>query len=294
MQRAFNVNIEPHTDMDFKLAQKINNLKVRLKRMGPTLLAFSGGVDSSFLLAVASQVLLNDVIALMTVSPSTPPHDKRQAIELAKRLNVKLMLIQHNELDMLEYAANPINRCYFCKSSLYGICQREAKRLALVSIADGINLDDLTDYRPGLQSAKEYNVDHPLVEAGLTKADIRQASRFLGLPTWDKPASPCLSSRIPYGTHITATMLSHIAQAEAFLYTLGITQVRVRYDGTSARIEMSREALHRIATPGTLQEIGATLHALGMPVVTVDLEGYKSGVFNPGLHAPEAGPGADS
>ena len=282
------MNIEPHTDMNFKLAQKINNLKAHLERMGPTLLAFSGGVDSSFLLAVASQVLLDNVIALMTISPSTPPHDEQQAIELAKRLNVKLMLIQHNELDMLEYAANPINRCYFCKSSLYEICQREANRLALVSIADGINLDDLTDYRPGLQSAKEYNVDHPLVEAGLTKADIRQASQLLGLPTWDKPASPCLSSRIPYGTHITATMLSHIAQAEAFLYTLGLTQVRVRYDGKSARIEINSGALSKIAAQETLQKIGTKLRSLGIPLVTLDLEGYKSGVFNTGLKAIHA------
>jgi len=284
------VNIEPYTDMDTELAQKIGSLKVHLEKMGPTLLAFSGGVDSSFLLAVASQVLHNDVIALMTVSPSTPPHDEQQAIALAKRLKVKLLRIQHNELDISEYAANPVNRCYFCKSSLYEICQREAKRLALDSIADGINLDDLTDYRPGLQSAKEYNVFHPLVEAGLTKADIRQASRTLGLSTWDKPASPCLSSRIPYGTHITATMLSHIAQAEAFLYTLGIAQVRVRYDGKSARIEIGSEALKRVASQESLRKIGAKLKSLGIPLVTLDLEGYRSGVFNIGLKAARVSP----
>ena len=277
------MDIEPSTDMDIELTQKIDSLKAYLERLGPTLVAFSGGVDSSFLLAVASQVLRNDVIALMTVSPSTPPHDKQQAIELANRLNVKLLLIQHNELDISEYAANPVNRCYFCKSSLYEICRQEAKRLALDSIADGINLDDLTDYRPGLQSAKEYHVHHPLVEAGLTKADIRQASRRLGLSTWDKPASPCLSSRIPYGTQITATMLSHIAQAEAFLHTLGITQVRVRYDGRSARIEIDSEALKTVASPAILQKIGTKLKALGIPLVTLDLEGYRSGVFNIGL-----------
>lgn len=277
------MNIEPCTDMDIELAKKIESLKAYLERMGPTLIAFSGGVDSSFLLAVASQVLRNDVIALMTVSPSTPPHDEHQAIELAKKLKVKLLRIKHNELDISEYAANPINRCYFCKSSLYEICQREAKRLALDGIADGINIDDLTDYRPGLQSAEEYNVRHPLVEAGLTKADIRQVSRRLGLPTWDKPASPCLSSRIPYGTQITATMLSHIAQAEAFLHTLGVTQVRVRYDGKNARIEIGSEALKKVAFPETLQKIGAKLKALGIPLVTLDLEGYRSGVFNTGL-----------
>ena len=279
------MNTEPYTDMDIAFTQKIDSLQAYLEGMGPTLIAFSGGVDSSFLLAVASQVLRNDVIALMTVSPSTPPHDEQQAIELVKRLKVKLLRIRHNELEISEYAANPVNRCYFCKSSLYEICQREAKRLALDSIADGINLDDLTDYRPGLQSAEEYNVCHPLVEAGLTKADIRQASRLLGLSTWDKPASPCLSSRIPYGTHITATMLSHIAQAEAFLYTLGITQTRVRYDGKSARIEIGSEALEKVASQETLQNIGAKLKSLGIPFVTLDLEGYKSGVFNIGLKA---------
>ncbi len=283
------MNIEPYTGINSELTKKIDRLKVYLERMGPTLIAFSGGVDSSFLLAIASQVLHNDVIALMTVSPSTPPHDERQAIELAKRLNIKLQLIQHNELDISEYAANPINRCYFCKSSLYEICQREAKRLALGSIADGINLDDLTDYRPGLQSAKEYNVHHPLAEVGLTKADIRQASRLLELSTWDKPASPCLSSRIPYGTQITTTMLSHIAQAEAFLYTLGITQVRVRYDGKSARIEIDSETLKNIASQETLQNIGTKLKSLGIPLVTLDLEGYKSGVFNIGLQATRTG-----
>ena len=205
------MNIEPYTDMDIELTQKIDSLKAYLERIGPTLVAFSGGVDSSFLLAVASQVLRNDVIALMTVSPSTPPHDEQQAIELVKRLNVKLLRIQHNELDISEYAANPINRCYFCKSSLYEICQREAKRLALDSIADGINLDDLTDYRPGLQSAKEYNVCHPLVEAGLTKADIRQASRLLGLSTWDKPASRAFHPEF---------LMEHILQRQCFLISL--------------------------------------------------------------------------
>ncbi len=159
-----------------------------------------------------------------------------------------------------------------------------------MDLPDGINLDDLTDYRPGLQSAKEYNVRHPLVEAGLTKADIRQASRLLGLSTWDKPASPCLSSRIPYGTHITATMLSHIAQAEAFLYTLGIAQVRVRYDGKSARIEIGSEALKSVASQESLQKIGAKLKSLGIPLVTLDLEGYRSGVFNIGLKAARVSP----
>ena len=285
MLRAFSVTTEQHKAMGVKLSQKVINLEKLLENMGSIVVAFSGGVDSSFLLAIASQVLGPRAIALMTVSPATPPQDKQQAIELAKRLNVKLVVIQHNELNISEYAANPINRCFFCKNSLYEICQREAPRLGVASIVDGVNLDDLTDYRPGLQSAKDFSVSHPLVEAKLTKEDIRQASRQLGLSTWDKAASPCLSSRVPYGTHITETMLSHIAQAEAFLYTFGIKQVRVRYNGKIARIEIGLEAFKMVSSPETLQVIGLRLRALGVSLVVLDLEGYKSGVFNTGLKA---------
>ena len=219
----------------------------------------------------------------ISFSPSPPPQDAKQATQLAKRLSVELLSIQHNELAIPEYTANPVNRCYFCKNSLYEICRRTAERLSLPAIADGVNLDDLGDYRPGLQAAEEYGVFHPLVEARFTKEEIRQASQILGLPTWCKPASPCLSSRVPYGTRITAKMLSQISQAESFLQTLGVEQLRVRYNGRSARIEIDKRVLSKITSPKTLKAIGQYLKGQGIPLVTLDLEGYKSGVFNAGL-----------
>lgn len=273
--------MEPSVEDGNRLARKVRNLETRLRDMGPTLVAFSGGVDSSYLLAVAAKVLGNDVVALMTVSPSTPPHDALQATDIARRLGVSLVTVQHNELDIAEYVANPLNRCYYCKTSLYEVCRHEAARRGLTTIADGVNLDDLADYRPGLHSAQEHGVRHPLVEAKLTKDDVRHASRILGLPTWDKPASPCLSSRIPYGTHITAAMLSGIARAEEFLRSFGSEELRVRYDGKTARIEMAPAAFSTFSSPAILRCVATTLHSLGMTTVTLDLEGYRSGVFNP-------------
>ncbi len=273
--------MEPSVEDGNRLARKVRNLEARLRDMGPTLVAFSGGVDSSYLLAVAAKVLGNDVVALMTVSPSTPPYDARQATDVATRLGVSLVTIQHNELDIAEYAANPLNRCYYCKTSLYEVCRHEAARRGLTTIADGVNLDDLADYRPGLHSAQEHGVRHPLVEAKLTKDDVRCASRILGLPTWDKPASPCLSSRIPYGTHITAAMLSGIAQAEEFLRSFGPEELRVRYDGKTARIELAPAAFSTFSSPAMLRRVATTLYSLGMTTVALDLEGYRSGVFNP-------------
>ena len=277
------MEIQKSADLDSRLAQKVTTLKAILESKRAMLVAFSGGVDSSFLLAVASEVLSGNVVALMTISPSTPPQDAKQATQLAEKLNVELLSIQHNELAIPEYTANPVNRCYFCKNSLYEICRRTAERLSLPAIADGVNLDDLGDYRPGLQAAEEYGVFHPLVEAQFTKDEIRQASQVLGLRTWCKPASPCLSSRVPYGTRITVKMLLQISQAESFLQTLGVEQLRVRYNGRSARIEIDKRALSKITFQETLKAIGQKLKGLGIPLVTLDLEGYKSGVFNVGF-----------
>jgi uncharacterized protein len=272
-QRAHSVSIE----------EKISRLKEILTQLGPTLIAFSGGVDSSFLLAVAAEVLGDQAVALMTLSPSTPPEDAQHAASLAQSLRVRLLTIQHNELTIPEYAANPTNRCYFCKDSLYAICRHEAARLGLRSIADGVNTDDLKDFRPGLRAATEYGVIHPLVEGHFTKADIRHASRLLGLVTWDKPASPCLSSRVPYGTPITAQMLSQIAQGESFLRSLGFKELRVRHHGKSARIEIGVEDFPQISSPPVIRLVGRQLKQLGFTSVTLDIEGHRSGVFNQGL-----------
>lgn len=263
--------------------EKIRRLKAIIEQMGPTLVAFSGGVDSSFLLAVAAEVLHDRVVALMTLSSSTPPEDRRQAVSLAESLHVRLLTIPHDELAIAEYAANPTNRCYFCKDSLYAICRREADRLSIRSIADGVNTDDLKDYRPGLQAAIEYGILHPLVEGQFSKADIRHASKLLGLPTWDRPASPCLSSRVPYGTAITAGMLAQIAQGESFLRSLGLTELRVRHHGRSARIEIKSEDFPHVSSPNVLRTIREQMRALGFPAALLDMEGHRSGVFNAGL-----------
>ena len=263
--------------------EKMGRLKAILAQLGPTLVAFSGGVDSSFLLAMAAAVLHDQVVALMTLSPATPPEDAQHATALAQSLPVRLLTLPHNELAIPAYAANPTNRCYFCKDSLYGICRREAGRLALRSIADGVNTDDLKDYRPGLRAATEYGIVHPLVEAQFTKAEIRHASRLLGLPTWDRPASPCLSSRVPYGTPITAAMLAQIAQGEAFLRSLGLKELRVRHHGGSARIEIATEDFLKVLPPEVIRTIAARLRRLGFTAVRLDMAGYTSGVFNVGL-----------
>jgi uncharacterized protein len=272
--------------MDFQevpLEGKMQHLQERLKELGSVLVAFSGGVDSSFLLAVATEVLHDRVVALMTVSSSTPPEDAQQAVSLARSLKVQLLTIPHDELAIAEYAANPTNRCYFCKNSLYEICRREADRLGIRFIVDGINVDDLKDYRPGLQAAREYKVIHPLVDARFSKEDIRRGSLSLGLPTWDKPASPCLSSRVPYGTPITSVMLAQIAQAESLLHALGLKEVRVRHHGGSARLEVREDDLVRFATLATDKKIVEQIKELGFASVVLDLEGYRSGVFNEGL-----------
>lgn len=268
------------------LEEKLDCLKTILSRMGPTLVAFSGGVDSSFLLAVAAHVLRDQVMALMTISAATPPQDAQFARTLADTLGVRLLAIPHDELAIPEYAANPINRCYFCKNSLYDLCRREAQRWSLRSIIDGVNLDDLKDYRPGLRAADEYGIRHPLVEARFGKEDIRKASRMLDLPTWEKPASPCLSSRVPYGMPITAAKLFQIAQGEQLLHSLGIRELRVRHHGKRARIEIAQAELLKICDPGVIHAIRSGMHALGFSLVLLDLEGYKGGVFNPAVISP--------
>lgn len=268
------------TNVQHSLEEKLRHLQISLSKMGDTLIAFSGGVDSSFLLAFAVQVSKYKIASLMTVSASTPPEDEQQATELVRRLKIPFIKIQHNELAIAGYVANPPNRCYFCKESLYAICQKEAKRLSFQSIADGVNVDDLKDYRPGLQAAVEYNILHPLVDAGFTKSDIRQGSKLIGLQTWDRPASPCLASRIPYGNSIKEKMLSQIAEGESYIRSLGLREVRLRHHGEVARVEVAKHELSLLASSHKIMKIGKRLKELGFSFVSLDLGGYRTGVFN--------------
>src|SRR5258705_3762925 len=231
------------------LDTKLACLRAVLGELPSALVAFSGGVDSSFLLRVAHEVLGERCVALTTRSPTTPEGDLDDADRLAAVLGVEHLRIEANELDIPGYAENAPNRCYLCKDSLFTICLREAGRRGIAAVLDGVNLDDLADHRPGLRAAAEQGVRHPLVEAGFLKADIRAASRTLALPTWDRPASPCLSSRFPYGTHITPERLARVAAGERFLQARGFRDLRVRYHGEVARLEVPVAAMARLLEP---------------------------------------------
>jgi uncharacterized protein len=270
---------------------KLARLRGILSGMESALVAYSGGVDSTFLLRVAVEELGDRVVALTTRSPTAAEDDLDLADALAREFGVRHLVIDANELDIPGYAQNPTNRCYLCKGSLYDICQAEAARLGLAHIVDGVNTDDLGDYRPGLGAAGEHGIRHPLVEAELSKDEIRSLSRSLRLPTWDKPSSPCLSSRFPYGTAITLEGLRKVGGAEGVLHRLGFRACRVRFHDPVARIEVPPEDIARLLEPAIRETVLREIRALGFLYVTVDLQGYRTGSLNEGLdRAPAATP----
>lgn len=244
------------------------------------LVAYSGGVDSTFLLQVAKDVLGEKVIAVTAKSPTYPEKEYEEGLVLANRIGVRHLTITTDELDQCEYSNNPSNRCYYCKRELFGKLRAIAADEGLEWVADGTNYDDLTDYRPGRIAADELKVRSPLCEAQLTKEDIRAISRELGLSTWNKPAQACLASRIPYGTVITTSKLKRISQAEDYLLTLGIRDVRVRDHGDIARIEVSADAIGFVGDEVQRQGVVKQLKSLGYTYVTIDLEGYRTGSLN--------------
>jgi len=270
-----------------QLQEKFQLLKDNIKKRGSAAIAFSGGVDSTFLVKVAHEVLGDKLVAVTATSSTYPERELNEAIKYAKDMGVKHLIISSEELDIEGFASNPKNRCYYCKKELFTKIGEVAKENDVKYVFDGSNLDDTGDYRPGMQAAKELEVISPLKEANLTKADIRELSKELGLPTWNKPSFACLSSRFPYGKEITIPKLKMVDEAEQFLLDMGITQVRVRHHGEIARIEVSPEERVKFFGTEVMDKIGEKFKNIGFTYVTLDMLGYRTGSMNEVLSIEE-------
>jgi uncharacterized protein len=262
--------------------KNLEKLEEIVGRYGSALVAFSGGVDSSLALAVAARALPRGrVLAVTSNNETYLLSELEPAREFARSLGVEHLVVETRELDDPNYAKNPTNRCYFCKSTLYSELAEMARERGYACVIDGANADDEGDYRPGRQAAGELGVVSPLSEAGLSKEEVREVAQYLGLPTWDKPALACLSSRFPYGQEITPEKLEQVARAEEFLRSRGFRQVRVRHHGEIARLEVGPEEMERAFAER--EQIAAELQAAGFLYVALDLAGYRSGSLNAAL-----------
>jgi len=265
---------------DSALDEKLSRLRARLQELGSVLVCYSGGVDSAFVLAIAHAELGRSAVGMTAVSPSLAPAEREEAIAVAEQIGADHRLVETHEIEDPRYAENAPDRCFHCKSELYRVAVEKRAAWGLAAIVNGTNLDDLGDYRPGLEAARQAGVVSPLVDAGFTKADVRAGAALVGLGIWDKPAAACLSSRIPYGTSVTRERLSQIGGFEAALKVLGFRQVRVRYHGEVARIELGDAELVRAADPAIRGEIVAAGKKHGFKYVTLDLGGYRMGSHN--------------
>jgi pyridinium-3,5-biscarboxylic acid mononucleotide sulfurtransferase len=259
---------------------KLKQLKELFREMDQALIAYSGGVDSTLVAKIAYDVLGDRALAVTAVSPSLLPEELEDARIQAATIGISHKIVQTKEMDNPNYTSNPVNRCYFCKSELHDTLKPLALELGYPYVVDGVNADDLHDYRPGIQAAKERGARSPLAEISVTKAEVRQISQQLDLPWWDKPAQPCLSSRFPYGEEITIAKLQRVGRAEIYLRSLGWQNLRVRSEGDTARIELSPDKIKDFVSNTDLPTLVSAFQTWGFIYVTLDLEGYRSGKLN--------------
>ncbi|MBU3179213.1 ATP-dependent sacrificial sulfur transferase LarE [Clostridium estertheticum] len=263
-----------------ELEMKFQKLKDSIQGLGSVAIAYSGGVDSTFLLKVAADVLGNKVIAITAKSTTYPEREFKEAVKYIGDIGAKHIVIISEELEIEGFAKNPIDRCYFCKKELFSKVRKVADDNNINAVLDGSNADDVSDYRPGMKAANELKVISPLKDAGLTKDNIRELSKRLGLPTWNKPAFACLSSRFPYGNEITVEKLSMVERAEQFLLDLGFRQIRVRHHGDIARVEVNAQERNKFFSTEMMDKVANELKNIGFKYVTLDLLGYRTGSMN--------------
>jgi pyridinium-3,5-biscarboxylic acid mononucleotide sulfurtransferase len=268
------------------LFAKQHLLEDSIRSLGRTLVAYSGGVDSAYLAWIAQKVLGQDVLAVIADSPSLARTQLQDALAFAREHEIAIEVIQTGEMERPEYVRNDRQRCFHCKDELFRKMEAFAARRGFQSIAYGVNVDDQSDFRPGQAAARQHRVAAPLLQAGLTKAEIRELARAAGLRVWEKPASACLSSRIEYGRPVTLEALFAVEQGEEALRRLGFRQCRVRHHGEIARIEIAWDELHLALTPEMFTELTRTFKALGFTFVTLDTEGFRSGSMNAAKTAP--------